>query len=604
MCGIFGYSSQEPLKINALLDEIITRLQNRGPDDSGYWTQTGVLLAHTRLSIIDLEHGHQPLVDESQGLALVANGEIYNFKERREQLEREGYHFHTHSDSEVILRAYQAHGIDALPLLNGMFAFALYDTRNKRLILARDRLGMKPLYFLKQPGRFAFASEIKALRPLLDASPAMDEGAFIQYLHNQFSSGRQTILKDIQRVLPGECLIIDENLDIRFHRYWDATQIRPHKQSMDEAMEAFASLMDQVMEEHVRSDVPYGLFLSGGVDSGLMLAELKRHQDGPLRTYSVGYHNADMDDELSAAARLARHFGTQHTEVRIDSEDLFHRIPFMTWATDELMRDYACIPTSFLAEAAGRDLKVVFTGEGGDEAFAGYGRYRESWPLRALKAFRSPGTGGFRSRGQWRHAPPQQVFSKALLNAHGARLQQIRAARARAPRDWDEITIRQYTDLVTALPDNLLTKVDRNLMAFSLEGRTPLLDHRIVEFGLSLPADLKISGGQGKRFLKRWAERDLPADLLYRPKKGFHVPVKSWLKGEFLEQLAQRLPENTGIRAWFTQDGVLDTLKRQKTHGDASREVFSLLQFAIWHKLFIEGDGSAPPMKADPLEWI
>ncbi|NIR59511.1 MAG: asparagine synthase (glutamine-hydrolyzing), partial [Gammaproteobacteria bacterium] len=381
MCGIAGILQRRGTVELGALERMAEGLRHRGPDDRGIERIDAVGLAHTRLSIIDLAGGHQPLMTPERDLSLVANGEIYNYVELREALEREhGVRFATGSDSETILHAYAVHGLAALEHLHGMFAFALYDRRRGRLILARDRLGIKPLYYAVAGDRLAFASEIKALLPALPRSPALAPGAVMQFLQSQFSAGADTALEGVHRVLPGEAIVVDSELNLEHHRYWSPLDVQPSPMSEAQATEAFDGLFDRVMREHVRSDVPYGAFLSGGVDSGTLVGCLTRFQEGPVRTFSVGYAGADERGELAEAERIARRFGTRHRPLRLDRERIFRRIPHMIWSADELMRDYACLPTALLAEAAGRELKVVFTGEGGDEMFAGYGRYR---PARA-----------------------------------------------------------------------------------------------------------------------------------------------------------------------------------------------------------------------------
>lgn len=604
MCGISGIVRRERPVDPAELQGLNASLAHRGPDDSGTYVAGNVGLAQTRLSIIDLAGGHQPILSNDRLLAVVANGEIYNYLELNEELAAAGREFTTRSDSETILHAYAVHGLDFVRRLHGMFAFALHDAMAGRVILARDRIGMKPLYYLVLPDGVAFASELKALLPLLPGPAEVEPAALIQYLQNQFNTGEQTILKGIRRLLPGEMLVIDSQLGVQRIQYWTACDVRPMSVDFEEACQLFDPLIEQVMSEHVRSDVPYGLFLSGGVDSAVLLALLRRYQDKPVRTFSVGYRDVRMADELDDAERIARQFGADHSFMRIDRDSLFARLPYTVWAADDLMRDYASLPTSMLAQAAARELKVVFSGEGGDEVFAGYGRYREPAAVRLVKGLLAPGSGGFRVRGHWRGTRARRVFG-AILSAqrHAVRAPFIAAWQA-TPSVWSDLMRRQYADLMTALPDNLMVKADRMLMAFGLEGRLPFLDHRVVEFGLALPDALKTDGRQGKIFLKQWAERFLPADHLYRRKRGFHVPVGEWLRGELLDQIAMRLPQNEGIRAWFRPEGVTQLIARQRRRHDVSREIWSLLQFAIWHRLFIENKGEPPPVDDDPLRWL
>jgi asparagine synthase (glutamine-hydrolysing) len=555
------------------------------------------------LSIIDLSGGDQPLKSRDGRLTVVANGEIYNHVELRDELEKAGADYLTHSDCESILHVYQRWGLQGLERLHGMFAFALWDQEAQRLLLVRDRLGIKPLYFCQLPDRILFASEIKALLPQLPRLPAIRPQGLVQFLQNQFISGRHTIFAGVQRLLPGECLSIDDQLQVVRKRYWEPQRAAPRQLDFAQAKEEFNRLFTQVFSEHIRSDVPYGLFLSGGVDSAVLLAMLKRWQGQPIQTFSVGFRASQMQDELDVASQLAERFKTDHHRLELGADDLFERLVHTTWACDDLMRDYACLPLAALSEAASRSLKVIFTGEGGDEVFAGYRRYRHSFEDR-LKALLRPGTGGFRTRGQWRRHRPRQVFSPRLQQHLDEPHELFRAAYRAARPDWSVCCKRQYTDLVTGLPDNLLVKADRITMAFGLEARVPMLDHLVVEFGLSLPDTLKLHGHQGKWFLKQWAEQHLPAEHLYRPKRGFHVPIGEWLSGRFLQALGPRLLQDRAIREWFNPQGVAQLLQAQRNHSNAARELYGLMQFAIWHRLFIEQPGRQPAAREDPLDWI
>jgi asparagine synthase (glutamine-hydrolysing) len=605
MCGIAGFIMRDgappPMPD---LEHMAAALAHRGPDDHGIHCTGPVGLAQTRLSIIGLATGHQPMVSRDGSLALVANGEVYNYVELNAQLAARGRLPQTGSDSETILLAYAEHGPAFLTQLRGMYAFALYDARQRRLILARDRLGIKPLFYIELPDRIAFASEVKALLPLLPGEPEINARALRQFLQNQFASGEQTIIEGIRRVLPGEALTVDDQLRIEPNRYWSALDVRPRSGDPAGATDALDQLMDEVMREHMRSDVPFGLFLSGGVDSAVLAAMLHKHGAGSIRTYSVGYRDATMTDELDEARTVAAHFGLDHTELRLDLTRVFGRIPHTIWAADELMRDYACLPTSILAEAAQGELKVVFSGEGGDEVFAGYRRYRPTLAERWVKGLLRPGTGGFRTRGQWQRRWTRRLMGRALQAAGGRDREPFQRAWRAAPAHWSDLQRRQYTDLTTALPDNLLVKTDRMLMAFGVEGRVPFLDHRLVELGLSLPDDVKIRGHQGKWVLKEWARLYLPPGHLERPKRGFHVPVGDWLRGERVTAIGQRLAANRGIQRWFELGAVADLIAEAKAGRGTDRELWGLMQFSIWHRMFIEQPGLRPTPDEDPLDWI
>ena len=607
MCGIAGLITSSPSAagLRPQLEAAAAALRHRGPDDFGITLDGPVGLVHTRLSIIDLAGGHQPIVSPDGELSAVVNGEIYNYVElRREYAARGGVEPLTHSDSESVLQVYAAEGVQGLRRLNGMFALALHDRARRRVVLARDRLGIKPLYVYCDATRVAFGSELKALLPLLPAPPALDADAIAQFLEHEFLGGERTVFAGIQRVPPGHALVIDPALGVQRERYWSVQQLRTLDLDMDQAQEAFTTLFEQVMREHMRADVPFGLFLSGGVDSSLLCAMLTQMHDRPIESFSVGYSVNRERNELDDAQQIAQRFGTRHHALEITPEEVRSRIPHAIWSTDELMRDFAVLPTSLLAEKAGRSLKVIFTGEGGDEAFAGYARYRKRPFQRWLSNLLRPGTGGFRARSRWPQALRQRSFSPQLQAvAGGFRQLQVEAWRD-APPAWSDLQRIQYYDLIAALPDKLLVKVDRSLMAWGVEARVPYLDHRIVEFGLGLPDALKVQGRMGKRFLREWGQRHIPGPYLMQSKKGFHVPMQQILRGEFLTQLGQALAANEAIRTWFKIDGVKGLIEAQQHSGGHSEQVWGLLQFAIWHRLFVEQPGRMPGRSEDPLDWI
>lgn len=604
MCGITGLSLYIDIPDGDMLQRMGGQLAHRGPDDSGLFIKDTTGLAHTRLSIIDLAGGHQPLFARQDSLVLIANGEIYNYIELRTQLESLGHYFKTHSDCEVILHAYAEFGLDFIEKLYGMFAFALYDCIEKRLILARDRLGIKPLLIAHHSNGLAFGSEIKSLLPSFTKSPEINPAGLLQYLQNQFSNGQTTILKNVERVLPGEALCIESGRITKRWQYWSALDTSPLKVGSDEARERFDELMETVMRQHMRSDVPFGLFLSGGVDSSIVLALLSRYKSEAVRTFSVGFPDTPAGSELPVAQMLANHFGSRHTSFTPDRDAMFFRLPCSIWAADDLMRDNANLPTLMLAEEASQELKVIFSGEGGDEVFAGYGRYRMPRIERWAKNLLAPGSGGFRTHGTFRGGRPRELFSDALLSSPGAAREPFIHAWQQTPGSWSDLQCMQYTDIVTALPDNLLVKVDRMLMSWGIEGRVPFLDHRIVEFGLALPDRLKVEGRQGKAFLRHWAERYLPHDHLWTRKKGFIVPIAEWLTGDILSRLEVTLPDNPAVQTWFKPAGIRRLIRQQQEKGNVSRQLWAIFQFAIWHRILIENDGKRPSANQDPVEMI
>ena len=604
MCGLAGYLCRGAAAEASGLERMAQRLAHRGPDDQGRHLDGPLGLAQTRLSIIGLDSGHQPMVSADGHLVLAANGEIYNYIELQAELRAAGRRFQTGSDSETLLHAYAVYGLDFLSRLRGMYAFALWDGATRQLILARDRLGIKPLFYARLPDRIAFASEIKALLPVLPTAPEVAPRALRQFLQHQFSSGRETPIAGIVRVLPGEALIINDRLRIRPWRYWSLRTCAPRRLGAEQAEAELDVLLREAMREHQRSDVPFGLFLSGGMDSAVLAALLAEHGGGGLRAWSVGYGFGSTASELAEAGQIAAHFGLDHTPLELGPAEVFARLPHSIWAADDLMRDYACLPTSILAETAARERKVVFSGEGGDEVFAGYRRYRPGFPERWFKRVAVPGSGGFRTRGQWPGSWIRRLFGPELIALAAVDRAPFRQAWSETPASWSDLARRQYTDLVTALPDNLMVKTDRMLMGFGLEGRVPFLDHRIVEFGLSLPDELKVRGRQGKWLLRQWAEWRLPPGYLQRPKRGFHVPVGDWLRDGQARRLATRLPRNRGIRTWFRAAAVAELAAAVAAGQRLSRPLWGLMQFAIWHRLFIESPGLPPSPNEDPLDWV
>ena len=434
--------------------------------------------------------------------------------------------------------------------------------------------------------------------PLLNNAPEINEEALVQFLLHQFSTGRETIFKGIKRVLPGEYITI-KGRDVYHHQYWNLTNVKQKDLTLEQAFEEFEPLMHTVMKEHIRSDVPFGLFLSGGIDSSILLAELSKLHSHGLKTYSIGFTGTNMADELDAATALARQFGTDHIPIQVSRDDLFGRIVYSIWAADDLMRDYASLPTLALSEAAAKDIKVVFSGEAGDEAFAGYRRYAPSIPRWINHRILGRGV---RTQSQWKSFTEGAILSDSLkaLNPKAP----FDALWKETPNDWSLMKKRQYVDIKAALVDNLFVKTDRMMMAFGLEGRVPLADHRIVEFGFSLPDKLKYQNNRGKWILRQWAEKYLPQEHLRKPKRGFYVPVKEWLTGSFADQLGQKLIANKAIQQWFNIEGVKQTIEAHKSGKNYSRELWGLMQFAIWHKLFVEQPGVVPSRYENPLDWL
>jgi len=598
MCGIAGVWTSSRAE-QSVLDEMARRLAHRGPDGQGFYIADGVGMTHTRLSIIDLAGGGQPLYNEDGSLALVANGEIYNYLELRRELEVLGHQFATHSDCEVILHAYEAWGEGFLDRMLGMFAFALHDSRRGELILVRDRLGIKPLYYAHTAAGLVFASEPKALLPWIGRTE-VDPISLGQFFQLNFTCAPRTLLAGVYKLLPGSLLRMGAGGEPRMRRWWSPLTVQTVDSDLDEAMARFDALMNETIDIHLRSDVPLGLFLSGGVDSSLLAALIARRVPEALRTFSVGFPGSSVHNELNEAAEVAAYLGTRHMAIEVTADDMLNRLPHAVWMADDLTADYANLPVSLLAERAGKELKVVFSGEGGDEVFAGYGRYRTPVVKRWLAALRGRGSGGFRTRGMFDSAGAM-IANPELAAAFRQWRTPIVDAWQATPKSWTRLQRMQYVDLETWLPDDLLIKADRMLMAWGVEGRVPYLDHRVVEFGLSLPDGMKADARFGKRFLRLWGERFLPRDRLWSRKKGFTVPVRDWLRGERLDRLEPVLSNAPGIRAWFGREAVSQLCAGQRAGKKFDGALWAMLNFALWHRFFIEGDGDAPPHAADPV---
>ena len=605
MCGIAGiFQRHRPVEADRL-NLLARRISHRGPDKTKTYLDGTLGFVHARLSIIDLAGGDQPLFADDGRLVLIANGEIYNFVELRLDLESRGAVFTTHSDCETILHAFLHYGEDFLANLNGMFAFALFDKQAGTLLLARDRLGIKPLFFAETAEGVFFASEQKALYPILPNFPAIQPEALIQSLEIGFNTGAHTLISGIERLQPGEMATFQAGKLLNRRRYWSPLDLRIAPVDYEAAAKTFDGLMKQVMLEHMRSDVPFALFLSGGVDSSVVLEWLRREEGTrELAAYTVAFAEAPNNDDVEAAKVIAQRFGLRHHLIELDRQSLLNHLPFTVWAADDYIVDHAILPTSLMAREVAQDFKVVFSGEGGDELFAGYGRYRRTKLQRWLANLRAAGSGGFRTRGllggEWR----KQLLSPSLREHLSARRAGFVDAWCATPAGWSDLQRMQYTDMTTELPDQLMVKVDRMLMAWGLEGRVPLLDHRLVEFALTLPDELKMRGREGKLFLKRWAEPIFGSELIRRPKRGFTVLVDFYFEGANLQKLAAVLPKHPAFTDLLEPAGIAALIKRQESQKNVHDLLWALLQFAVWHRLFVEGNGEQPDVFTDPIEFI
>lgn len=575
MCGIAGMqtiSGRAPE--GRWIDAMAAALAHRGPDGEGRFVSGATGLAHTRLAIIDLETGDQPLFDP-EGLALVANGEIYNYLELRRELGESA--FATRSDCEPPLKLYRRDGVRFADALRGMYAIAIYDPDGERLVLARDPFGIKPLYYAETGEGFVFASEPHALVASGLVAPRLNRAAATQLLELQFTTGRETAYQDIMRVLPGETLVIERGRIVERHRRQALPEGPPEPMNEERALVLLEDALIDSVRVHQRSDVPYGMFLSGGIDSSAILACMARLNDQPVRCYTAGFSGTRVVDEREHARRVAAATGADHVSVDVTEDDFWTLLPAIAAAMDDPAADYAIVPTFKLAAEAARDVKVVLCGEGGDELFAGYGRYRAvnrpTWlGGRAMRA-----RGALDGLGLLREETPawRDGIQAAWDRANGGRTRLQRA---------------QAVDCADWLPNDLLIKLDRCLMAHSLEGRTPLLDPVVAQVGFRMPDALKMRGRTGKYILRAWLARHLPEAEPFSRKRGFTVPVAEWIarRGPALAELVAAQP---GVVEMCRPDRVAALFrglggKPAKHDGQAA---WLILFFALWHQRHMQG---------------
>ena len=645
MCGLAGIvlaRSGDSANERILLAMRDAQL-HRGPDEAGLYLSPGVGLGHRRLSIIDLSHGQQPMVDEAAGLALIYNGELYNFRMLRAELEALGVLFNSDSDTEVLLRAWQQWGEACLPRLVGMFAFAVWDMRAQRVFLARDQLGVKPLYYgFTRSGDMVFASELKGLLAHPDVGRDLNPQALEDYLAFGYVPDPKSIYRGISKLPPGYWLSwgAGEPSPAAI-QYWDVP-FRVDQQLVEgEASGKLRALLDQAVSSQMIADVPLGAFLSGGVDSSAVVASMSRMVHEPVNTCSIGFDQAGFD-ETAYARQVAQHLNTRHFEERVSSQD-YDLLDTLAKIYDEPFADSSALPTWRVCQLARKHVTVALSGDGGDEDFAGYRRYRwhvqesrvrSRLPLSirrpvfgllgwcypkadwAPRVFRAKTTLQALARDDveaYCHSVSvipavvrQKIYSAAFkreLQGYTA-LEVFRDHARRAPTD-NPLLLVQYLDFKTYLPGDILTKVDRASMAHSLEVRVPLLDHRLVEWASSLPPTLKLRGSIGKYILKKALESDLPHDVLYRTKMGFSVPLSTWLRGPLAKRAHDALLNGAVANCGYFDPSTLKRLVREHASGryDHSSTLWSLLMLDAFLRHTQEPaatsgilDGANPPI--------
>ena len=625
MCGIVGIIPNDPAFAPPLeeIDRMVDRLHHRGPDDTGSVSLPGASLGLKRLSIIDVAGGRQPLFNEDRTIAFVGNGEIYNYRDLREELLSRGHRFATGSDMEAVVHGYEEWGDGVANRLNGQFAFALWDGPRQRTLVARDRAGEKPLYYYEGPRSIVFASEIKALLVRDDVPRELDLEGLDTFLTYEFIIAPHTIFKGIRKLPPAHLMSIERG-SLNIERYWDVPWDVDESKSEEEWVEELRDKLDRAVRSQMMSDVPLGAFLSGGIDSSSVVAYMSRASERPIKTFSISFNEGSYD-ESSYSRLVAQHFGTEHREERIEPRvnDLFDKLVVHL---DEPFADVSFFPTYLVSQVAVQDVKVVLSGDGGDELFAGYDWYLADriWRSlsrltgnRAMKALATLSealppsekkkgfinktkrflTGGTASpelehyRWLWHLSPEdkQDLYTDQLRTGVGFFDPASPVVRALG-RSKDDLLNRQlYADFKVFLADDILVKVDRMSMMTSLEARAPFLDRDVIEMAFRMPGSLKLKGMTGKHILKRAMKGILPDSILERRKEGFSIPMKNWLKRELRPLMEDLLSEERirrqGLFRWKTVDRYLkEHLAGQANH---AHKLFPLMVFSRWTEEFL-----------------
>ncbi len=624
MCGIAGivHADGQGQVPQHILKQMCDTIAHRGPDDEGFYTKGNVGLGMRRLSIIDLAGGHQPISNEDGSAWIVFNGEIYNFQSLRAELQAKGHEFATNTDTEAIVHAYEEYGEDCVKKLNGMFAFAIWDKRRQKLFLARDRLGVKPLYYYADSSRFVFGSELKAVLECDEVPRELDYEALDTYLTFEYIPAPSSIFRDIKKLPPGHTLTL-QNGRASVKKYWDIRFERAEGTEEELGEQLYELLKDSVRMRLI-ADVPLGAFLSGGIDSSTIVCMMSEIMDRPVKTFSIGFDDPSYN-ELGYARAVARHFGTDHYE-EIIRPNVVEMVENLVGYLDEPMADVSIFPTYLVSKLARGQVTVVLSGDGGDELFAGYDWYvadrmerryrmipgvlrnhlipavmRRVRPSSQKKGFVNkmkrfvegaaiePRLQHFRWNTFLTQKTRSAIFSqdaKAAFNGHNAHdtfigyLEKFEQA--------DPLWRSQFADIKTYMVDDILTKVDRMSMAVSLEARVPFLDYRVVEFAASVPSELKLNGSTTKYLLKKAMAKRLPQEVLTRGKEGFSIPIKNWLKDELRPMMDELLSPERVRREGLFNPAYVEKLKTQHVSGAAnhSHQLWPLMVFQIWRDLY------------------
>ena len=625
MCGIAGFVELDGdvsprLERAMVLDRMCRVIAHRGPDDQGTMIDGPVALGMRRLSIIDLAGGHQPMAIEDGAVTVVFNGEIYNYRELFKELETRGHHFQTRSDTESILQCYREFGNDCVQHLRGMFAFAIWDARLRKLFVARDRAGEKPLYYTTTPaGTFVFGSELKCLLEHPEVKREINPEALDAYLTFGYVPDPLSIFKDIHKLPPGHFLTFSDG-DLKVQQYWDFPAETNEHLDYSECLEELRRLLKESVRMRLVSDVPLGAFLSGGIDSSTIVGLMAQEMSEPVKTFSIGFAE-DSYDELKYARLVAKHFGTDHRELII-TPDVCHIIDDLLWHFDEPFADQSVVPTYFVSKLAREQVKVVLSGDGGDELFAGYTRYAidrkrqgfEHLPrfvrqglMKSLSERLPHGTRGrnylynvaqdpvdryIDSISVFTNLAKSELYSEDFLgtlrrNHPATSLYREFAARVRNGNSIDRLL---YLDSKTYLPGDILTKVDRMSMAVSLEARVPLLDHVLIEFVGRMPSSWKMRGLESKFIFKEAVKGLVPDEILNRPKQGFGVPIAAWINDQLRERIDDTLSDPRTRQRGFIRPEYVDVLRVEHNRGrrDHSPALWTVLMFELWCRTYLD----------------
>lgn len=624
MCGICGKLSWDGPVDPSLVRQMMDKMIHRGPDDGGIYAEQRIALGHRRLSIIDLSTGKQPISNEDGTVWIVFNGEIYNYLQLRNELLQAGHRFQTQTDTEVIVHLYEQYGEHCVDRLSGMFAFAIWDVRKKRLFLARDRVGIKPLYYSVNENGLVFASEIKALLADPSVKREIDPQTIDKFLTFFYTPGPETMFRSIQKLPPGHFLICEDGKS-QLHQYWDLAFVsEARKWSLNDTTAELAGLLREAVRSHMISDVPVGVLLSGGVDSTGLLSFCAEETNKKVKTFTIGFGGEQFADERTYARLAAQRYGTEHYEMTISPLDFRDFMPTYVRHMEEPVCEPPAIALHYITRLASEHVKVLISGEGGDEAFAGYEKYRNVVWLERFKQLGWPWTGGAermlnglsaigvskvaRYAAQMQRpldeyyyscsAGPQSPFVRLREELYvpsfrkqidpERSLQYLRKCFS-AVQSQNILNKMLYVDTKTWLPDDLLVKADKMTMANSVELRVPLLDHKVLEFAASIPTEYKLNGLTTKYILKRALKDRVPEQVIKRKKAGFSVPVQAWISGElrgFSRDVL--LDSKTLARGYFVKGAVEKMLNQAQKENKYGKEVFSLLVLELWCREFID----------------